>query len=93
MTVYELLLWCQLKKAVCRNLLLLVNGSLVSRCHRCRIILRSLLQLVKNDMLLIFMMLDPGVVTLLAVDTRNAYRILLLLRVFVNCKFLNIVFD
>lgn len=93
MTVYELLLWCQLKKAVCRNLLLLVDGSFVSRCHCCRIILRSLLQLVKNDMLLIFMMLDSGIVTLLAVDTRNAYRILLLLRVFVNCKFLNIIFD
>lgn len=93
MAVYKLLLRCQLKKAVCRNLLLLVYGSLVSRCHGRRIIFRSLLQLVKYDMLLVFRMFDPRVVTLLAVNTRYTYSILLLLRVFVNCKFLNIVFD
>ena len=93
MAVYKLLLRCQLKKAVCWNLLLLVYGSLVSRCHARRIILRSLLQLVKYDMLLVFRMLDSRVIALLAVDTRYTYRILLLLCVFVKCKFLNIVFD
>lgn len=88
MVVHELLLGCQLKETVWWLLWLLIYSGLMSRSHARRIVLLNLLYLVKDDMLLILGVLDTRVVALLTIDARHANRVLLLLRVFINCKLL-----